>query len=98
MLKWHTSGNTAAWLRIPITSSQLIPIAAGKGFKFHHAEGNHSVLCLWMDPATESMLPRFATHQVGVAGVFVLCIGYSYRQLYCCDLLLYNITICSYLL
>ncbi|KAK2188384.1 hypothetical protein NP493_133g00016 [Ridgeia piscesae] len=66
--EWKQDGCVAIWLRVPILASSLIPIAASEGFEFHHAEGDYSVLCQWLQTDTHSRLPPFATHQVGVAG------------------------------
>ena len=68
MSEWKQDGCVAIWLRVPILASSLIPIAASEGFEFHHAEGDYSVLCQWLQTDTHSRLPPFATHQVGVAG------------------------------
>lgn len=65
---WRQDGCVAVWLRVPIVASSLIPVAASEGFKFHHAEGDYSMLCQWLRLDTHSRLPPFATHQVGVAG------------------------------
>ncbi|XP_013401034.1 nucleoside diphosphate-linked moiety X motif 6 [Lingula anatina] len=71
LLEWKSLGKRAVWLKVPIQQGRFIPVAARKGFTFHHAEGDSAMLTLWMDNTTESRLPRYATHQVGVAG-FVL--------------------------
>ncbi|XP_060064820.1 nucleoside diphosphate-linked moiety X motif 6-like [Ylistrum balloti] len=65
---WKTEKITAAWLKVPIQYGRFIPIAARLGFQFHHAEGNSCHLKLWMKESSEDKTPRFATHQVGVAG------------------------------
>ena len=56
------------WIKVPINRSDLIPEAADLGFAFHHAEKDSSMLCQWLDQQKSNKLPRFATHQVGVAG------------------------------
>ncbi len=38
------------------------------GFKYHHAEGDIATLLLWLPP-TQSKVPVFATHHVGVGGL-----------------------------
>lgn len=48
--------------------SNLIAILGNYGFKYHHAENDQAVLYKWLLD-TESKVPRFATHQVGVAGL-----------------------------
>ncbi|XP_033743589.1 nucleoside diphosphate-linked moiety X motif 6-like [Pecten maximus] len=65
---WRSKEINAAWLKIPIQYGRFIPIAAKLGFQFHHAEENNCLLKLWMKENGEDKTPRFATHQVGVAG------------------------------
>ena len=68
ILKWQKIGCTAVWAEVNIQQSSLIPILYEQGFKFHHAEGNSSMLYKWLDEENDCRLPRFATHQVGVSG------------------------------
>lgn len=68
---WLRNNRSSAWIRIPIEKSHFIPEAAKLGFRFHHAENNQSVLCLWLRQDIHSLLPPYATHQVGVAGCVV---------------------------
>ncbi len=55
------------WLYIPLKLSNFIPILSKYGFKYHYAENDTAVLNKWLLDC-ESRIPRFATHQVGVAG------------------------------
>ena len=81
---------TAVWLKVPIEQSDLIPVAARQGFVFHHAESQYSMLCTWLSSKIQSKLPKFASHQVGVAGMFQIraktqtklpeFVFYSYKQ------------------
>lgn len=41
------------------------------GFRLHHSEPEYAVLNHWLKPGTESKVPPFATHLVGVAGFVV---------------------------
>ncbi|XP_077387903.1 nucleoside diphosphate-linked moiety X motif 6 [Festucalex cinctus] len=70
LARWKSEGKLAVWLRVPIAMSRCAAAASAHGFTFHHAQERHAVLTLWMG-AEESRLPRFATHQVGVAGAVV---------------------------
>ncbi|XP_077433478.1 nucleoside diphosphate-linked moiety X motif 6 [Vanacampus margaritifer] len=70
LARWKSEGKLAVWLRVPIAMSRCASAASAHGFTFHHAQERHAVLALWMG-AGESRLPRFATHQVGVAGAVV---------------------------
>ncbi|CAF3443566.1 unnamed protein product [Rotaria sp. Silwood1] len=65
--QWQKDKRTSAWLWIPIEKAHVIPIAAELGFIYHNAEERIAVLNKWLLP-TKSMIPRFATHQVGVGG------------------------------
>ncbi|XP_069131047.1 nucleoside diphosphate-linked moiety X motif 6-like [Argopecten irradians] len=65
---WKSEKLNAAWLKMPIQYGRFLPIAAKFGFQFHHAEENNCLLKLWMKESGEDKTPRFATHQVGVAG------------------------------
>lgn len=66
---WKNRGLLAAWLNIPIFMSGLIPVAAQHGFAFHHAEGHASSMYCWLEEKRKSSVPKFASHQVGVAGM-----------------------------
>ena len=67
---WREEGKAAIWLSIPIEQSHLIPCAAAQGFQFHHAEGSHSMMKLWLRDDKPDLTPRFATHQLGVSGEY----------------------------
>ncbi|KAL5012283.1 hypothetical protein ScPMuIL_010834 [Solemya velum] len=69
MHQWEFEKRTAVWLHVPIQHSRLIALAAQHGFAFHHAEDQHAMLKRWLDKRKGDATPRFATHQVGVAGV-----------------------------
>ena len=68
---WRGDGLNSAMLRIPIEHAALAGVAAQHGFVYHHAEGGHAVLKVWLKPERPDKMPPFASHQVGVAG-FVL--------------------------
>ncbi|CAF4413586.1 unnamed protein product [Rotaria socialis] len=65
--QWRKDKLSSVWLWIPIEKAHVIPIAAELGFSYHNAEERTAVLNQWLLP-TKSMIPRFATHQVGVGG------------------------------
>ena len=71
-LKEWRETKRSAFLRIPISQSNLISIAARYGFTFHHARNDYAMLQLWLDDNTESKIPQYANHQVGVAGITFL--------------------------
>ncbi|XP_022086140.1 nucleoside diphosphate-linked moiety X motif 6-like isoform X2 [Acanthaster planci] len=68
--QWRLESRTAVWLKFPKEQCHLIPLAAKQGFELHHAKDGHVVMSRWLRQDA-SRLPRYATHQVGVAG-FVL--------------------------
>ncbi|KAM9376501.1 nucleoside diphosphate-linked moiety X motif 6 [Pholidichthys leucotaenia] len=70
LAQWKSEGKVAVWLRVPIALSRYAATAATHGFTFHHARDDHAMLALWLGEG-ENRLPRFATHQVGVAGAVV---------------------------
>ncbi|CAF1004473.1 unnamed protein product [Rotaria magnacalcarata] len=65
--QWRKDKLSSVWLWIPIEKAHVIPIAAELGFSYHNAEERTAVLNQWLLPI-KSMIPRFATHQVGVGG------------------------------
>nr|XP_022327670.1 nucleoside diphosphate-linked moiety X motif 6-like isoform X1 [Crassostrea virginica] len=69
--RWRMQGMSAIWIKVPILQSHLIPEAANQGFEFHHAEHDQSVLKLWLHDDKEDLIPRFATHQIGVSGLVI---------------------------
>lgn len=72
VLACKESGKSSMWVHVPMTRSSVIE--KGKlfelGFRFHHAEDSVSVLNLWLKDS-ESKVPNFSTHNVGV-GAFVV--------------------------
>lgn len=67
LTRWAAEDSCGIWLRVTLQQSALIAVAAKYGFRYHHAENEHAVLCKWIEDSP-CRLPRFATHQVGVAG------------------------------
>jgi hypothetical protein len=69
---WRNEDRKGVWIRIPISSSHLIPIAVSQGFWFHHCGSEYLLLCNWIPGGKESSkLPLSASHYIGVAG-FIL--------------------------
>lgn len=72
----------SVWLKIPKDQLSLAGLCTDQfGFNIHHAKPEYLMLTKWMDPTSESRLPGFATHYVGVGGLVlnkqktkVLCI------------------------
>jgi ADP-ribose pyrophosphatase YjhB (NUDIX family) len=68
---WREKKYRGVWLRLPIESSALVPIAVKYGFHFHHCREDYLLLCMWLDESTPSRLPRGPSHYIGVAGFVV---------------------------
>jgi hypothetical protein len=69
---WKNDERRGIWLRLPISSSHLIPIAVSQGFWFHHCGSEYLLLCNWIPGGKEaSRLPPASSHYIGVAG-FIL--------------------------
>eukprot|EP00980_Cylindrotheca_fusiformis_P008900 scaffold1900_cov123-Cylindrotheca_fusiformis.AAC.26 len=62
---------TSLWVEVPMSRSSLIEEMVDIGFEFHHAQGKSAKLNLWLSEDTESKVPEYATHHVGVGAVVV---------------------------
>jgi len=69
--EWIADSRKGVWLKIPLSRSVLVPVAAGLGFEFHHAERDYVMMTRWLPTDLPNTLPESATHQVGV-GAFVM--------------------------
>lgn len=67
-LRHRDINKSSVWIEVHISRSHLVPLLAQLGFQYHHAQGDTCVLNLWL-PSTESLVPEFATHHLGVGGV-----------------------------
>lgn len=67
---WKQKGKKGVWLRLPITKSELVPVAVQEGFEYHHAERCYVMMTYWI-PEGPCLLPSNATHQVGVGGFVI---------------------------
>jgi ADP-ribose pyrophosphatase YjhB (NUDIX family) len=63
-------GRTSLWVEVPMSRAGLIEDMAEFGLRFHHADGEIAVLNVWLKD-TDSKIPEFATHNVGVGAVVV---------------------------
>lgn len=68
--QWRLDGRKSVWLPVPMQRGGVMAALEPLGFQFHHAQGSQAMLLAWL-PDTPSLVPPFATHQVGVAGVCV---------------------------
>jgi ADP-ribose pyrophosphatase YjhB (NUDIX family) len=61
---------SSVWVHVPMARASLIEEMIDIGFEFHHAQGRTASLNLWLR-TSESKVPEFATHHVGVGAVVV---------------------------
>jgi len=64
---WRAEGYRVAWLEIPIDHANLIPVAVGAGFVFHHSKTNYLMLTCQIE--TDAFVPPYASHYIGAGGV-----------------------------
>lgn len=64
---WKTQGALSVWMEVPISRSQLIPVAVEAGFLFHHSGDDYLMMIYRIEPDT--YLPPYATHYIGAGGV-----------------------------
>ena len=62
---------SSVWVEVPMSRASLIEDMEELGFEFHHASGKTVKLNMWLRDDTESLVPEFATHHVGVGAVIV---------------------------
>lgn len=67
LLRWPKENAASVWLEIPKQKAQLIPVATGLGFEFHHCKPES--LMLTYSLVEDIHIPPFATHYAGVGGV-----------------------------
>ena len=58
----HPPAHTNPQLPLPLASH--VPLAAARGFIFHHAEPDYVMMTHWLDDHNPSTLPPGPTHQV----------------------------------
>ena len=63
LLTWKAQGILAVWMEVPISLSQLIPVAVEAGFIFHHSGDDYLMMIHRIVPDT--YLPPYATHYIG---------------------------------
>ena len=64
---WRAAGYEVAWLDIPLALATHVPVAAQRGFTYHHADADGITATLMLIP--NSFIPPYATHYVGAGGV-----------------------------
>ena len=64
---WKKENYRLVWLEIPVTKSELIPVAVQKGFTFHHSGEDYLMLTLRLEEG--AFIPAYASHYIGAGGV-----------------------------
>ena len=64
-------GKSAIWMTVPLSHGHLLPSASELGLTYHHATGREATLCMWLKDDIESLIPEYATHQVGVGAIVI---------------------------
>lgn len=55
------------WITLPLAAAPLVPVAAARGFVYHHAEPEYLHMTLSLVPG--SFIPPYASHYIGAGGV-----------------------------
>ena len=66
---WQADGIKVVWLQLPISRSDLVPLAVEAGFVYHHATEHWLQLTATLEDG--SYVPPFATHYIGAGGVVI---------------------------
>lgn len=86
LIAWKRQGVKVVWIKLDLSKSNLIPIAVGLGFNFHHSSQDY--LMLTHQIVKSSYIPPYATHYIGVGGVVlnadkqILVVSEKYRSQY----------------
>ena len=64
-------GKSALWMTVPMSRGHLLEPASEAGLAYHHAAGDVATLCVWLKSDIGSLIPDYATHQVGVGAVVI---------------------------
>ena len=67
MQQWTEQEFKLVWLETPIQRSELIPVAVGMGFIFHHSTDNYLMLVRRLQ--ANAFIPPYSTHYIGIGGV-----------------------------
>ncbi len=67
IVQWKETEVKVAWLNIPHQTVTIVPVAAQRGFIFHHAESGYVMMTLRIEDG--AFIPPYATHYIGIGGV-----------------------------
>lgn len=70
---WREQGMRAVWLELPEELAHLIPLALQQEFEYHHCRGDRVTMTRRL--VTDTPLPPFATHTIGVGGLVISAEG-----------------------
>eukprot|EP00117_Sycon_ciliatum_P022758 scpid78377/ scgid19532/ Nudix hydrolase 8 len=69
--EWKAGKRRGVWLQIGVANSYCIQIADKHGFTIHHAQPGYVMMTKWLPTDEPNLLPGYASHYVGVAGLVV---------------------------
>ncbi len=67
--EWTTTGYKLVWLEIALARVGLVPIAAGEGFTYHHADDRYVMMLKRLEE--NAFVPNYSTHYIGAGGVVI---------------------------
>lgn len=67
--EWTETGYKLIWLEVPLTNAGLVPVAAGEGFTYHHADDSYVMMLKRLED--EAFVPNYSTHYIGAGGVVI---------------------------
>ena len=67
--EWTAEGYKLVWLELPLSRSSLVPVAAGEGFTYHHADDRYVMMLKRLEE--EAFVPNYSTHYIGAGGVVI---------------------------
>ena len=67
--EWTAEGYKLVWLELPLSRSSLVPVAAGEGFTYHHADDRYVMMLKRLED--EAFVPNYSTHYIGAGGVVI---------------------------
>ena len=66
---WTAAGYRVVWLEIPLDRAGLVPVAAGEGFTYHHADDRYAMMFKRLEEG--AFVPNYSTHYIGAGGVVI---------------------------
>ena len=65
--EWKAKGLKAVWLELPVVRADLVPVAIGAGFSYHHTGDGYVMLTRPL--VSDATIPPYASHYIGAGGV-----------------------------